>query len=286
MGLNMKVIGLMKDELGGEIMTEFVTLRPKMYEYKTGESEFKKSNRIKKCVVRKTISFKDYKAYKDYNLIQEMWVNHFETLGTPSNSENFDSNFLASITASVEDILKICSEDPAEALCTPLEYEEVAHVCSILKPGVSGISLDYEHIHFAGPTLWNHLFLLYQDFFQTHTVPENLKTGVILPLLKGKGAKANNKDNYRGITMFHTLCKIYEMILLNRLEVFAKQNWFFSEMQFGFQEGIGCIEASFTILETINHICLNGVVKFSVAFLMFVNLLTRYGLMACYTSYS
>ena len=33
-GLNKKVIRLMKDELGGEIMTEFVTLRPKMYAYK------------------------------------------------------------------------------------------------------------------------------------------------------------------------------------------------------------------------------------------------------------
>ena len=37
-GLNKKVIGLMKDELGGEIMTEFVTLRPKMCAYKKGIS--------------------------------------------------------------------------------------------------------------------------------------------------------------------------------------------------------------------------------------------------------
>ena len=61
-GLNKKVIGLMKDELGGEIITEFVTLRPKMYAYKTGESESKKYKGIKKCVVRKTISFEGYKA--------------------------------------------------------------------------------------------------------------------------------------------------------------------------------------------------------------------------------
>ena len=60
-GLNKKVIGLMKDELGGDIMKEFVTLRPKMYAYKTGSSESKKCKGIKKCVVKKTIRFDDYK---------------------------------------------------------------------------------------------------------------------------------------------------------------------------------------------------------------------------------
>ena len=60
-GKNKKVIGLMKDELGGEIMKEFIALHPKMYRYRVGNSEPKKSKGIKKCVVKKTITFEDYK---------------------------------------------------------------------------------------------------------------------------------------------------------------------------------------------------------------------------------
>ena len=65
-GKNEKVIGLMKDELGGKIMKEFISLRPKMYSYQVDEnggvqSEPKKCKGIKKCVVKKTISFYDYK---------------------------------------------------------------------------------------------------------------------------------------------------------------------------------------------------------------------------------
>ena len=60
-GLNKKVIGLMKDKLGGEIMREFISLWPKMYSYKAGNSEPKKCKGIKKCVVKKTISSDDYK---------------------------------------------------------------------------------------------------------------------------------------------------------------------------------------------------------------------------------
>ena len=62
-GLNKKVSGLMKDELGGAIMTEFVALRPKLYSYKKLDgSEDKKCKGIKKCVVKKTLTFEDYKT--------------------------------------------------------------------------------------------------------------------------------------------------------------------------------------------------------------------------------
>ena len=60
-GKNKKVIGLMKDELGGKIMKEVIGLRPKMYSYRVEESKPKNCKGIKKCVVKKTISFEDYK---------------------------------------------------------------------------------------------------------------------------------------------------------------------------------------------------------------------------------
>ena len=61
-GKNKKVIGLMKDELGGKIITEFVTLRPKTYSYLTDDGKIdKKAKGTKKCVIKRTIKFDDYK---------------------------------------------------------------------------------------------------------------------------------------------------------------------------------------------------------------------------------
>ena len=60
-GKNKKVIGLMKDELGGGIITEFVALRPKTYSYMTDEFiEMKKAKGTKKCVIKKMLKFEDY----------------------------------------------------------------------------------------------------------------------------------------------------------------------------------------------------------------------------------
>ena len=127
-----------------------------------------------------------------------------------------------------------------------------------VETGVCGILIDYEHVKFAGSDLCILLQDVYQEFFESYMIPESLKSGIILPLFKGKGDKTNNKDTYRGITLFPTLCKIYEINLLNRLANFAAHKGFFSEMQFGFHERVFCTEASFTILEIINHMLERG----------------------------
>ena len=56
-GLNKKVIGLMKDDLGGKIMNEFVALRPKLYAYrKLNNKEDKRCKGIKNVWLRKRLT--------------------------------------------------------------------------------------------------------------------------------------------------------------------------------------------------------------------------------------
>ena len=60
--LNKKVLGMFKDEVGGKVIDEFVGLRANLYLYKMFEGEeSKKCKGVKKSVVKKSITHKDYK---------------------------------------------------------------------------------------------------------------------------------------------------------------------------------------------------------------------------------
>ena len=163
------------------------------------------------------------KLLTDKRKVHDMWADHFEALGCPSETETFDKDFFNKVSDSIRESLFSFLTEPSGVLSEPLEYKETVQVCSTLKLGVSGVEIDYEHIQFAGPPFWKLLFQLYQAFFNNFSVCDSLPTGVILPLFKGKDAEANNKDNYRGITLFSTLCKIYKVVLLNHLEKFPEQ---------------------------------------------------------------
>ena len=52
----------MKDELGGKIITKFVTLRPKTYSHLINNcKEDKKTKGTKKCIIKRMIKLNDYK---------------------------------------------------------------------------------------------------------------------------------------------------------------------------------------------------------------------------------
>ena len=60
---NKKVIGFMKDELRSAIMTEFMALRHRLCSFRQLDgSEENKSKGIKKCAIKKTLTFEDYNA--------------------------------------------------------------------------------------------------------------------------------------------------------------------------------------------------------------------------------
>ena len=58
------MIGLLKDELGGKTITEFVALRAKMYAYRKIDKEVEEKcyKGTKKCVVSEGLTFDDYKT--------------------------------------------------------------------------------------------------------------------------------------------------------------------------------------------------------------------------------
>lgn len=73
--MNKKVLGRMKDECAGKIMTEFIGLRSKMYAYKTEEKNtVKKLKGIKKSVIERKIQFEDYQRclFDSENLLVTM----------------------------------------------------------------------------------------------------------------------------------------------------------------------------------------------------------------------
>ncbi|XP_051165289.1 uncharacterized protein LOC127284052 [Leptopilina boulardi] len=67
---NKKILGLMKDECNGRIVTEFVGLRSKLYSVRVEDKDFiKKAKGIKAGVVKKTIQFDDYvKCLRDFDI--------------------------------------------------------------------------------------------------------------------------------------------------------------------------------------------------------------------------
>ena len=111
-GKNEKVPGMMKDEAGGKIIEEFVGLRAKLYSYKMFEGkEEKKCKGIKKVVIKKQISFDDYKKCLFSKQIQMRKMNVIR-----SHNHEIFSETVNKIALSADDDKRIILDDGISTL--------------------------------------------------------------------------------------------------------------------------------------------------------------------------
>ena len=105
-GKNEKVIGLMKDRLGGKIMTEFVALRPKTYSYlMDNDSEAKKAKGTKRCVIKKVLKFNDYKDCLLNNEIILKPQQRFKSEAHNMYTENYNPNKKIKVLIVLDDMI-------------------------------------------------------------------------------------------------------------------------------------------------------------------------------------
>ena len=143
-----------------------------------------------------------------------MWFEYFKCLGIPSTQSHYDTMLCDFVTNTV--VQKIASDfsNPSNQfdLNSPIEKSEVVSVYPGLTNGTAGgiCQTTCEYIKFGGPSLWSVLYKLYCQMFESSAVPIESLVGMVLPLFKGKGLKASEKDNYRGITLSLIVLKVFE----------------------------------------------------------------------------
>ena len=116
-------------------------------------------------------------------------------------------------------------DENSKSLNKQMELLEIVSVCKHLTDGnADGVDQTvYQHVTYGGPDLCKILHVLCKKMFGSVSVPSGSLMGMILPLFKGKGLKACVKDNYRGTTLFPVIIKVFEVIILRRLENFPKK---------------------------------------------------------------
>ena len=135
--------------------------------------------------------------------------------------------------------------------CPPCTNDEINRVIDNLKNSKStdiyGISNVFVKIHkeALSPILTN----LINDSMFSGTFPESLKLGVVTPIFK-KGDRTN-KSNYRPITILPIFAKIFEYIILRRLEDHFYNNKIIHKNQFGYVKGSNTELAVIHILDKV-----------------------------------
>ena len=110
---------------------------------------------------------------------------------------------------------------------------------------------DYTYyIKFADPILALLLSICFTCMFKHSYLPVSMLDSVVVPLVKNKNGDLSDKNNYRPIALSSTISKVFENIILHRLEEYL---WT-TDNQFGFKSGHSTDLCVYALTEFIEYL--------------------------------
>ena len=101
----------------------------------------------------------------------------------------------------------------------------------------------------------HYLSLFFNAIIESEIIPESFKAGSVVPIYKGKNKDKTIPSNYRGITLMSAIGKLFEKVLINRIDSWLFENTitFSHKLQMGFAKGRGDTNAAFCLEECIDY---------------------------------
>ena len=101
--------------------------------------------------------------------------------------------------------------------------------------------------------MYDLLTRLFNAIHELEDVPESYAIGKIISLFKGKNKDRLQKCNYRGITLLNVIGEIFERLILDLSMPLFGDLGIPHPLQFDYQKGKGCTQASFVLQEAAYH---------------------------------
>ena len=158
------------------------------------------------------------KIVRDSQRKANEWWDYFKELYAPLENDDFDSSFKQSISNKFEEIMiQANSTIEGDVIISENDIEDATRLCKKGK-ACGEDNIFYKHILYGGVLVCKILSKLFTAMFKLSHTPDKMKKGIIITLYKGGKKRKEDTKNYRAITLSSVILKLYERILLSRIE--------------------------------------------------------------------
>jgi hypothetical protein len=213
-------------------------------------------NKTKGIISRKVkpVRDKDGKLIADVKGILDRFKPYFKELFTPVDKPEYDEGFKEYVLSELDNIEELSANRQRQSIDLTCNVKDVQDLCKALKlrkaPGWD--LLDPEHLKYGENDLHNILTSIYNVINRLELVPGHFKKKVLVPIGK-PGSDSTHVDNNRGISLGPIIGKVYEKLIVHKMQPWLKDNNIICDLQGACKKGCSSLHTGWLLRETIAY---------------------------------